>query len=480
MGKGVLCTGLSAIEAYNNYERQKSAAQVPGTTPISKKRLVVVNIGNAKEVQLWDLKQVSLFERFKAAIGWKGSSFDLKDVAITVSTMTQEIKQEDAKVYKKFVDNLNFYNGHKILPGFLHYFQSLVPDTVIKAIDDKAEEAFAKKNYSIGVQFISFISNHLQSLDELSEVEFSTELLGYLKGELEDVTRQITNKEQEILALVVDYPEHGNDAQTLLNLTGGERKKIAELREKWEKKAIPEKPAVDLTVDTAKQLEELANSIVEESIPFLRGWLSTLQDDIDKDDISVELLNTYEDSVDAAEAMLERSLSQITTFSETIDRAKSELGALKSEIDRLREEIAEKQRPIGSSEPVHVPGIENAGNSCYMNSALQGLLVSPLIVQKIKEYNKEPVPEDERFMPTLKEFLSAYERYSEKPSSEDSSAIAKLASTLQTQLYEARLQYLGVEHLHAKAEADLVVSTLGQVLGVEYSFITRTQGFCGQ
>lgn len=225
------------------------------------------------------------------------------------------------------------------------------------------------------------------------------------------------------------------------------------------------------------------------SLPYLDGWLSNLKE-LSKKEFDANLKQYISQELDGVETVIaskEIEAEQLDEFEDDpkYDKAIAQLGAgfkaIRNDLQQFRKELdrasVKPGKEVGS---IRTPGIRNAGNSCYMNSALQGLLGSSFIVDRIKAYNKNPVPQSERFMPALKKFVAAYEGYMRDPSSKASNLIGSCASELRAQLYYTRLKGLDVEELNAIAEADLIVMVLGETLNLEYKLVTHMTGNQGR
>lgn len=230
--------------------------------------------------------------------------------------------------------------------------------------------------------------------------------------------------------------------------------------------------ASQLTQTSEDLFKEKYYSFVEQTIPFLDGWLSNLKD-LGKNADS-EMRSYIKGELKAIRQTIIRKQREVKEFApfknnsaykDAVKEIRKAFRALNDELSTFEAQLVPKKRGALPSQ-VAVPGIKNAGNSCYMNSALQGLLSSPLIIHRIKAYNKKDIPNHERFMPTLKEFLIAYQNNNSK-------AIGEYASKLRSELYHTRLKNLDVEHLYAMADADLIVMVLGETLNLEYPLITR-------
>lgn len=238
----------------------------------------------------------------------------------------------------------------------------------------------------------------------------------------------------------------------------------------------PPPPAVAATtIDKTEEalFKEKYFSFVEQTIPFLDGWLSNLKELAKGADS--EMLRYIKMEVNSIKHMIVRKQKEVKEFGafknnpaykEAMSTIRKSFAARKKEIEAFGNQLVPKKRLQNTPIGVAVPGIQNAGNSCYMNSALQGLLASPLIIHRIKAYNKNPVPKHESFMPILKEFLVAYLNKSNE-------AIGQSASKLRAELYQTRLKNLDVPYLSAMADADLIVMVLGEALQLEYPVIAR-------
>ena len=168
------------------------------------------------------------------------------------------------------------------------------------------------------------------------------------------------------------------------------------------------------------------------------------------------------------EAEVSEILSSLTTQHKNATQMLDTYFAnLKKQIAALKKELSTTTSGRPPSPPV--AGITNAGNSCYMNSALQGLLGSSYVHDRIKAYTKD----SPSYMKTLKQFLAAYDSYTTEPLAKTSAAIGKHAAELRRQIYEERLEILGVENLYAMADADLILMVLAETLGLGYPIITR-------
>lgn len=232
----------------------------------------------------------------------------------------------------------------------------------------------------------------------------------------------------------------------------------------------------DIPLEPFKSIEtykEKYYEFMDLSFPYLDGWLENLKD-LSTHELDLDMQQYLEGELIAINNMIARKEKEALRFHncdiECIrDEAKNTINdALKT----IKKELADFKLKF-SPQMASVPGIKNAGNSCYMNSALQGLLASPVIRDRIKKYDKDPLPKHESYMPTLKSFLAAYENHSEKPNAESSNLIAKCASQLRAEFYHTRLKHFDVDGEHDMADADLIVMLLGEALNIEYTLITR-------
>ncbi|MBS0655441.1 MAG: ubiquitin carboxyl-terminal hydrolase [Verrucomicrobia bacterium] len=243
------------------------------------------------------------------------------------------------------------------------------------------------------------------------------------------------------------------------------------------------------TVVTLKKIDCVSQKIYAERLKesekncrYLDGWLASLKE-LSKEGGDADMLSYLYGELQGLDEMVACLQSQVILHS---------LDALKDEILRFRRELQEKidaicttheqaigksllsvsfynSGPLGMSSVIRVPGIENVGNSCYMNSALQGLLVSPVVTEAIDACKAKRG--EERFVVELKKFLNSYRAYREKPTG-DFHALARCASRLHFELYCAKLRPY-IDDLYDMADADLIAMVLGEVLGLEYTLITR-------
>lgn len=228
------------------------------------------------------------------------------------------------------------------------------------------------------------------------------------------------------------------------------------------------------------------------SFPYLDGWLNNLKD-LSKNQLDPSMLQYLKGELSEIKKMIARKEKKASQFNQINDeKTRNEISSsiteafkiIKEEIDAFKKELEKLAGiqnlddfdigPLGS-----IPGIENAGNSCYMNSALQGLLPSSVVRDRIKNYNKDPIPTYESYAPTLQRFLSAYEDYNKLQNSQSSQTIGHYASQLRAELYHARLEKLGVDGIYDMADADLVVMLLGEALDLEFTLITRQTALGG-
>ena len=232
--------------------------------------------------------------------------------------------------------------------------------------------------------------------------------------------------------------------------------------------------------DTAPQtpvqetnFKELYYNFVERSIPFLDGWFSNLKEL--RKGADSEMILYIQSEARSLRKMIEKEKKETAQFKvfqhdpsykEAMSIIRGSFRALSQELEAFVNQLVPEHRLPKTSTTSPVAGIKNVGNSCYMNSALQGLFSSPLIIDRIKSYNKDPIPDHERFMPTLQEFLVAYE-------ANQSKAIGECASQLRSELFHTRLENLDVEYINDMADADLIVMVLGETLGMQYPLLTR-------
>lgn len=228
-------------------------------------------------------------------------------------------------------------------------------------------------------------------------------------------------------------------------------------------------------------------NFVDLTFPFIDGWISNLSNlKVAKSD--EQLMQYVQSEIISIEEMIARKEEEAKLFdkdknnpkyNDAFERIDNGFATLKRDLAEIKKQInkTNEVESIASVAPspgrTNVPGIRNAGNSCYMNSALQGLLSSPLIVDRIKNYNKNPVPAHERYMPALKKFLTAYEHYKAEPDSATSTLVGSCAAELRREIFNTRLKHLDVRSVTDMADADLILMVLGEALNLEYTFVTR-------
>lgn len=221
------------------------------------------------------------------------------------------------------------------------------------------------------------------------------------------------------------------------------------------------------------EFKEKYYNFIDQSFPFLEGWLANLKEL--KKDADPNMIAYLKEEVNDIRQMIKRKQRDVKEFAvfkdqpnykEALRNIRSSFRTLNKDLETFQNQLVPKRRWLKSTPTSVVAGIQNAGNSCYMNSALQGLLASPVIIDRIKNYNKNPVPRHEQFMPTLQRFLVAYQHNS-------SQAIGECASQLRWELFHSRLQNLDVNDVYDMADADLIVRVLGETLDIEYPLTTR-------
>ncbi len=218
--------------------------------------------------------------------------------------------------------------------------------------------------------------------------------------------------------------------------------------------------------------EEKYYDITDKTFPFMDGWFSNLKSVAQGGALDVNVKTYLLEEADGILEMIERkqkevkSLGKDPSVASSIKELQGFFSTMQREVKAFKKEL-KNEKPSGV--PVAVAGIKNAGNSCYMNSALQGLFSSSLIRSRIREYPGK----DLRYMNTLRKFLASYEAYENDPKKTTSNAIGNLAAQLRREIYEDRLEPLGLERLTAMADADLILMVLAQPLGLEYTFVTR-------
>ncbi|MBS0635562.1 MAG: hypothetical protein JSR37_08885 [Verrucomicrobia bacterium] len=218
------------------------------------------------------------------------------------------------------------------------------------------------------------------------------------------------------------------------------------------------KPASKSASKPVEHLKGRYYELTDEFLPMNFGVIENLRNlQANKPDAAIEKY------IKAELKSLRKLLGKIEQEKEVIG-LESEDGQLHKGLQELRKQIDTFYQEAEKAQPTPVRGIKNAGNSCYMNSALQGILGSKHVVKSIKEYDGNFA-----FMPTLKQFVEAYEA-----NPKNMKTIGDLAATLRRELYHSNLQNMGVERLNAMADADLVLIAIGEALGdkLQYELVS--------
>ncbi|MCE5294894.1 MAG: ubiquitin carboxyl-terminal hydrolase [Chlamydiales bacterium] len=226
-------------------------------------------------------------------------------------------------------------------------------------------------------------------------------------------------------------------------------------------------------IDPIAALKEKYYAVADEIFPFLDNWFTTIKSHVANKEYALNELAAMEELMARKEAEVSQILTSLNKDTSNTNTLDTYFKDLKNQIADLRKSLEEPSTVRPPSPPV--PGIKNAGNSCYLNSALQGLLGSACIRDRIHAYTKDTPP----YIKPLKEFLAAYDSYAIEPTAKTASAIGKHAAELRRQIFEERLEALGVEQLYAMADADLILMVLAESLGLEYSFVTRKSAIGG-
>lgn len=249
-----------------------------------------------------------------------------------------------------------------------------------------------------------------------------------------------------------------------------------------------ETPIEDKPIDTITE----SSHTLEQSL-YLDGWLENLKE-ISTDNPDAQTLSYLHGELQGLDTIIfcqEMEIAQSTTeespkgwFATFKDGVLNFKKALQDKIDTgaifTNSDITTSKSTLnvsfvdGSgfgnmSSIIRVPGIENVGNSCYMNSALQGLFASPIVTHAIDTCR--PKRGEEKFVSELKKFLDSYRNYRNKPNGNFHS-VGRSASKLHYELYQAKLKPY-IDDLYDMADADLIAMALGEVLGLEYTLVTR-------